>query len=175
MPKRTLKDVCEIHGITRNVLDSLRTQGVNPWDDVAMAEAVRNRRGKSDSKSPAGPVGEVESSVGGEVLSLEDLERELASAPSPQIAQMRKIQISGLREAIKVRVERSELIPIDEVRERDTRIANAVRSAVIKLENDLPPKGVGLDEVGMQKAFRPILRAILEMLADDQSEFWKGK
>jgi len=148
---------------------------VNVWDDEAMAEAVKNRRVKSDSKCPSEAAQADAGPVGGEVLTLEDLERELASAVSPQIAQMRKIQISGLREAIKVRVERSELIHVDEVRERDTRIANAVRSAVIKLENDLPPKGVGLDEAKMQKAYRPILREILEMLADDQSEFWKGK
>ena len=88
---------------------------------------------------------------------------------------MRKTQISGLKEVVKIRMELNQLVSIGEVRERDTRIASAVRLAYIKLENDLPPKGVGLDEAGMQKAFRPVIRNILEMLADDQSEFWKDK
>ena len=111
----------------------------------------------------------------GPVLSLEELEQELAAAPTPQIAQMRKIQISGLREGLKYRQEMMSLISLSEVKERDTKIANAVRSALIKLENDLPPKGVGLDEAGMQKAFRPIITGIMGDLADDQSEFWKEK
>jgi len=174
MPKRTYKDICGIHNITRAICDYAKAEGVNPFNDAEMSKWVAARRKKNDSKANSQTVPTAEDSEG-KPLTLEQLEVELSAAPTPQIAQMRKIQISGLREGLKFRQERSELIPLGEVKERDTRIANAVRAACIKLENDLPPKGVGLDEAGMQKAFRPVIRQILMDLADGQSEFWKDK
>lgn len=175
MPKRTIADVCEQHGITRDMLNVAVTEGVNKWNDDEMRKWVASRRPRVDSKAKASPIVPPDSEIGDEVMTLEGLEDALLSAADPREAGMRKVQIAGLREAIKVRRERNELIPINEIRERDTAIANAVRAACIKLENDLPPKGVGLDEAGMQKAFRPVIRAILEALADSQSEFWADK
>ena len=174
MPKRTYKEICGIHNITRDIVNYAKAEGVNVFNDADMGKWVAARRKKNDSKANSQSVPEA-SDQDGKPLTLEQLEVELSSAPTPQIAQMRKIQISGLREGLKFRQERNELIPLGEVKERDTRIANAVRAACITLENDLPPKGVGLDEAGMQKAFRPVIRGILEMLADAQSDFWKNK
>ena len=171
MPKRTYKEICGIHNITRDIMNYAKAEGVNVMNDAEMGKWVAARRKKNDSKANSQEAGDSD----GKPLTLEELELELSAAPTPQIAQMRKIQISGLREGLKFRQERNELIPLGEVKERDTRIANAVRSACIKLENDLPPKGVGLDEAGMQKAFRPVIRQILEDLADSQSDFWRDK
>jgi len=172
MPKRTYKEICGIHNITRAICDYAKAEGVNPFNDAEMSKWVAARRKKNDSKANSQTVPTAEDSEG-KPLTLEQLEVELSSAPTPQIAQMRKIQISGLREGLKFRQERSELISRHEVAERDIRIANADRAAFIKLENDLPPKGVGLDEADMQKAFRPVLRNNMEMTADALSEFWK--
>lgn len=175
MPRRTIKDVCEQHGITRAVLNCAVNEGVNKWNDDEMRYWLAGRRTRSDSKSPAPGIETPEVPEGGEAMTLDELEEALSAARDPREATMRKTQISGMREVVKIRQDLNQLVAIGEVRERDTRIASAVRLACIKMENDLPPKGVGLDEAGMQKAFRPVIRNILEMLADDQSDFWRDK
>lgn len=60
-----------------------------------------------------------------------------------------------------------------EVMEAQTRVAWAVKAALLRLESEFPPLALGLEnEVAIQRALRPLLRQILHDLSDRHSNFW---
>ena len=71
--------------------------------------------------------------------------------------------------------ESGKLISIEEVDERDVKIGYAIRAGILKLCNDTAPMVEGLDAAKAHAVLTEQGRAILEMLADGTSEFWRDQ
>ena len=173
MPTKTLTARAKELGITRNVLNDARQAGVNHWSDEEMKDWLAKRRpragGKTKPKVEAGPV------IDGDEVTVEQLERDVKAASDYNEVRTIKEKIAALLQAQKVRKEEGQLLSRKEVEERDTRIASAVKGALLKFTNDAAPMVEGLNAAKAQKVIKAQMMGILEQLASDQSEFWKNE
>jgi hypothetical protein len=173
MPKKTLSDVAREHGLTRDQLNAARTQGVDPWNPEAVAEWAATRRPRVAKTATLAKEILNDDTAGGDVT-LESIERELKHATVYESVKILKEKLAGLKTAMQVRQEMRELVPIGEVDERDTRIAAAMKAAILRLCNDAAPQVEGLEAAKAHKVLMAEGKKILDQLADEQSEFWKG-
>lgn len=172
MPKKTLADVAREHGLTRDQLNAARTQGVDPWSPSEVAAWAASRRPRvAKTAEMAGE--SINSDTVGSEVTLDSIEKELKEAKDYDTVKILQGKLAGLKVAMQVRQEMRELVPIAEVDERDTRIAAAMKAAVLRLCNDAAPQVEGLEAAKAHKVLMAEGRKILEQLADDQSDFWK--
>ncbi len=170
--KRTYQELADQYGLTHGQIKKLADEGVDVYDGLAVVEAQgkKNHKIKGEATLPNHKPNKT-----GDV-SLADLKDQL-SVKGITIDEIKVLKEAGLAHKALTAAEKEEgkLVPITEVDERDTTIAAAVRAMVSKWRNDLPPKLVGLDEVGIQKVMLETEIELLTMLSDSQSEFWKGR
>lgn len=173
MPTKTLTARAKELGITRNVLNDMRQAGVDIWrDDKARAWLESRRPRVNPTAKVTGPQpGDDKPATS--PATIEELEIQVRLAESYDEVKVIKEKIAALLQAQKVRKEEGELIPRREVDERDTRIAAAVKGALLKFCNDVPPMIEGQTASKAQKTIKAQMLGILEQLASDQSEFWK--
>lgn len=168
MPKRTYKDLEKLHSVTRHQLNAARAKGVNVWNDAECADYFaksRKRVGKKakiPEKTPAAVAQDIEA-----------IKLELAKATDYETVKILSEKLKGLQTAVRVQRDTRELIPLDEVESRDVRIAAAVKAGVLKLCNDAAPMVEGLDAAKAHKVLMDQGTHVLEMMADEQSEFWR--
>jgi phage terminase Nu1 subunit (DNA packaging protein) len=114
-------------------------------------------------------------SVKNYVAKLRDKQREkieIAGVPDLDESKARKeAAMAGLAE-LKLAAEKMEFIPIAEVDGRDARIAGSVRMAVLRQRAELPPQLEGLQANQIATVLDDYNRAMLDEMADVQSEFW---
>ena len=79
---------------------------------------------------------------------------------------------AGLAE-LKLAEEKMEVVRIAEIDMRDAKIGAAVRAATMKRRSELPPILEGLSANQIAAILDERDRDFLEMLADQQSEFWQ--
>jgi hypothetical protein len=80
--------------------------------------------------------------------------------------------MAGLAE-LKLAEAKMEVVRIADIDERDAKIGSAVRAATMKRRSELPPILEGLSASQIVTILDDHDRAILEKLADMQSEFWE--
>lgn len=168
MPKRTLKDIQEFHGISRDQMNAARVKGVNIFNDVEMARAlenVRHRLKPDASIPPAAPEAKAQS--------LEEIEDALRKSLDIDTIKILAAKLKGLKDVIAVRIETGELVPVGEVRQSMTRIVSAARGELLKLSSDLPPKLAGLSEPKMQAIIRAGIIEILTTLSDETGAIYQ--
>ena len=177
MPKRTLANVCELHGITRDQLNAAKVAGVNVWNDKTFAAWLAKRRPKTPNgaklKLPA-----TEPAIPDDATpeqTLEMIERQLRQATDNATVTILKNKLAGLLIGMKVRAEAGELIPVGEVKEDAARVYSAHRSVLMKLSSDLPPRLCGLDQGKIQKTLRAEITEALKMLSDNTNEIFDEK
>ena len=166
MPRETQEQAAKRLGITRNILQNAKAAGVNWRDDAAMKEWIGTRRPKIKGDA------QIETPEDPENITIEDLEFQVKAAKDYDSVKILKEKIASLLQAQKVRKEAGDLISRKAVDERDTRIAAAVKGALLKFCNDCPPMIEGLTAAKAQKVIKSQMVGILEQLANDQSEFW---
>jgi hypothetical protein len=165
MPKRTLNDVMETHGITRNVLNAAKLKGVNVWNDADMIEHLAGTR----HRLAAG----AEMSEGSDAQSLEEMEDAIRRAKGIDDVKILKEKLAALKIAVQVRTETKELIPVGEARQSMTRCVSAARGELLKMSSDLPPRLAGLGEAQIQKVIREAVVEVLTRLADETNELYQ--
>ena len=140
MPKKTLNEIAKANGLTRAQLDAAKTNGVNVWDPRELEKWMETRRPRVAKSA------QLSEGFGDEELpTLESIEAELLRAKTHEDVKILQGKIAGLKTAMQVRQEMRELVPIGEVDERDTRIAAAMKAAVLRLCNDAAPHVEGLE------------------------------
>ena len=167
MPKKTYKDICEKHGITRGMMDAAKADGVNCRNDSDLAEWLKGRRHriKPDAKIPVGD-------KAAHAESLEEIEAAIRKSSDIDTIKILKAKLDALKVAVAIRKEMRELIDIGEVRQAGTRAASAARGELLKLSSDLPPRLAGLSEAKMQPVIRAEVVEILGRLADATSSIY---
>jgi len=170
MAKRKHADIAEDHGVTIPVIKKLSLKGVNVYDFDAVAEALSKQRHRIKPDAKLSP-----ELVNDSLDTLESLKAQALQATSLDDAKIIKEKAAALQGLIKVEREMGKLIPLAEVDERDTRIAAAIKAAMLKTQNDMPPVLEGLSSVDIRIKIGEHNIGILKDLADAQSEFWKDK
>ena len=94
------------------------------------------------------------------------------SAERLRLERIQLVRAQRERQEIENARVRGELIPRRDVQESDTRIGAAMKAALLAIENNWPPKLVGLSHSQMMEIIHRETRHILTQLADGQSEFW---
>ena len=173
MPRKTLAMRAQELGITQAVLQNAKSDGINPWRDDEMKPWLAKRRPRVNSKAKVTGPPPGDDKPATSPATIEELEIQVRLAESYDEVKVIKEKIAALLQAQKVRKEEGELLPRREVDERDTRIAAAVKGALLKFCNDVPPMIEGQTASKAQKTIKAQMLGILEQLASDQSEFWK--
>jgi phage terminase Nu1 subunit (DNA packaging protein) len=87
-------------------------------------------------------------------VELEGLIQQVKSARTYNDARTLKLQIEALRSGYALTVEQERYCSIPEILDAMTSIAASVRSAIMRMEADLPPMLEGMDAPAMQKTIR---------------------
>jgi hypothetical protein len=159
MPKRTYKDLENLHGVTRNQLNAAKLDGVNIWNDEEAAEYLGSRRARI---KPGTKISDQESAA---AQTLEQIENAIRSAQDIDTVKILKEKVMALKGVVAVQVETRELISIGEVKEDIIKCVSASRAEFLKLSSDLPPKLAGLDEAMIESVVRDEVNAILSRLS----------
>lgn len=167
MPKRTLKQIAENHGITRDKLNAIRAKGVNVYNDSELKKAIGKQRHRmaSDAKIPEGD-------SAGDAQTLEEIEDEIRKSKDIEVIKILKAKLDALKVTVSIRKETRELIDVGEVRQSITKIVSAARGELLKLSSDLPPRLAGLGEAKMQPLIRSEIVEILTRLADESGSLY---
>jgi len=171
--KRTYEELATEYGLTVDKIKKLKGEGVNVYDPLDVIEATKAKRHRASGESV---LPNHDTPKASKDVSLGDMKAQL-SVGGITIDEIKALKEAGLAHKALTAAEKEEgkLIPISEVEEAQIVDASAVRAMVSKWRNDLPPKLVGLDEVGIQKVMLETEIELLTMLSDSQSEFWKGR
>lgn len=168
---RPYKELAALHGVSIDTIKQLKSvKGVDVHDDEAVTIALGQMRHriKPDAKLDI-PDDEKDKQT------LESWKDQLRTTTDLESAKIIKEKGEAYRKVLAAQQTEGSLIPINEVQERDTRIASCVRAAILKMESELPPMVTGLTSPEIKEVLRPYLREILSDMADSQSEFWKDK
>jgi hypothetical protein len=169
MPKRTYKDLEQLHGVTRDQLNAAKAQGVNIWNDEEAAEYLGSRRARI---KPGTKISDDESAA---AQTLEQIENAIRSAQDIDTVKILKEKVMALKGVVAVQVETRELISIGEVKEDIIKCVSASRAEFLKLSSDLPPKLAGLEEAAIESVVRDEVNAILGRLSASFHEIYGVK
>ena len=177
MPRKTLQQRAAEFGISIDILNNAKNQGVNVWNDEEMAAWVGSRRPKADSGKSGQISGTDAEIASGEIPtgSIDEIKDALARATNYSLVKTLKEKLDAMLKIQKLEQESGKLISIEEVDERDVKIGSAIRAGILKLCNDTAPMVEGLDAAKAHAVLTEQGRAILEMLADGTSEFWRDQ
>lgn len=150
----TLQKVLDIFGVTRKTISLWRKEGKDVPDKVGKKEDLAAWRSWFASNPDAG------FSKG---KPRKDRESLLCA----------KLELEIETKKLELEKEQGNWVAKDEVEERDIRIASVVKAGLLKLCNDTAPMVEGLEASKIHKVLMDQGVKILEMMADEQSEFWK--
>ena len=94
-------------------------------------------------------------------------------AKSYEEVRVLKMQQDAKLQAYKLEVEEGKHTKNSVIRENTIRIGSALKAALLRYENDLPPMCEGLNAAKIQKIVREKNNLILEMFFNLQSELYK--
>ncbi len=95
-----------------------------------------------------------------------------ADVPSLEESKAKKMYFDAQLAEAKLAEAKMDSIPLSTVVERDSKIGVAVRTAVMRIPNDMPGQLEGHAPAQMKNILTDCVRSILEELSDDQSELW---
>lgn len=167
MPRRSYAEIGEPHGLTKAQVLNAKTDGVNVYDDAALAEWKRQRRPKADT-------GATLSAGSGDDITIEELEREVRRADDYNTVKILKEKIASLHQAQKMRREDRELIPLKEAKEAVIRIVSGLKGRLLKVPSDTAPRVEGLEAAKAEKVIREEIIKAMEDLADDSQQIFEG-
>ena len=151
MPKRTIQDLCDHHGITKSQWQAAKVSGVNTWNDADLSAWLATRRpriAKNAKLEETNALHIPPDSTPEHAIEL--IERALMFSTDHTEIKILGDKLKGLMQAVKIRVETGELIPKGEVQNDATRVYSAVRAELLKLSSDIPPRLEGLSASKMQ-------------------------
>jgi translation initiation factor 2 alpha subunit (eIF-2alpha) len=135
------------YGVAYDVIRKAHAEGVDVYDENAMADRIAKRMPNTIS------------TASGKVGSLADVKIE-------------KLRKETERLQLKIDAEKKRLVPIDQVRRDMVRIANAVRSELMRFAGDVP-NWEGLKAAEMQRRVDEKVEAMCTDLADAFGELYK--
>lgn len=166
MPKTTIAEACRKRGLTRGEWDEAKRQGIDPWDQKAMAEWLAGRRHRI---KPGAQISDTEAA---DAQTLEQIEDAIRKATDIDTVKILKEKVMALKTAMHIRTESCELIPVGEVRQSITRVVSAARGEFLKMTADIPPRAEGLDAPAIQKILRDAVIDVLTRLSDQTSALY---
>jgi phage terminase Nu1 subunit (DNA packaging protein) len=98
-----------------------------------------------------------------------------SGVPNIDTSKARKEAALAEKEELRLAEMKLEVVPISEVEQREARIGAAVRAAITKQRSELPPILEGLTANQIASIIDERNRALLDELADMQSEFWERR
>jgi hypothetical protein len=170
MPKRTHKDICDLHAISRDQLNYAKSKGVNIYSDAEMMAHLKGRGGQGvtgiDKQAREKEI------LQGKAQTLEEIEHEVRSATDRATAQLATEKLKGLKSVTEIRVKNGELIPRGKAREDVMRCCAATKGEFMKLANDYAGKLAGLPEAKIHKELRTAVIAILDGLSKEAEKLF---
>ena len=177
--KQTALDRANQIGVSIPTLNSWKRCGVDIFDD----DQIRNRLTKTRSLPPTlkpewlpqvAPAAPISSGDDPTSIDIEAIIRQLSTVTDKHQAQTVKTQIDGLLNAYKLREAAGKYISKATVDDALTRIAAAVKAAILRMEADLPPQLEGADPPTMQRIIRGKVDEVMAMLSDESSKIWEA-
>lgn len=170
--KKTMQQRADALGLSVDVLKKMKVKGVNIDDPKAIKDHQNTQRLRVQSTKKNAKDDSEESSIGA-AMTIEDIDA-IINNPASDYSQIRtaKERLASLTASQKLRRELAESFSADEVKERDTRIASAVRMAMMRFETDMPGQCEGLTASKMKVVIRVMITQLLTDLSDAQSPFW---
>jgi hypothetical protein len=160
MPKRTIKDLLKIHGVTRDQLNAAKSNGVDIWNDEAVKTWLDTKRHRIK------PGAEMSEEVGA-TQTLAEIEEAIKRATNIDDVKILKEKVLALKGIVSVQQETRQLVPTSEVREEIVRCVSAARAEMMKITSDLPPRISGLSESAIQKILVDEMKRLLTNLSSE--------
>jgi hypothetical protein len=154
----TMAELSEMFGLSLPRVTQLYAEGIvvkESMNKVDLIQSVKNYIAKLREKKK-------------DTISVEGIPHIDESKARKEAAQ------AGLAE-LKLAEEKMEVVRIAEIDTRDAKIGAAVRAATMKRRSELPPILEGLSANQIAAILDERDRDFLEMLADQQSEFWERR
>lgn len=107
-------------------------------------------------------------------VELEGLIQQVKSARTYNDARTLKLQIEALRSGYALTVEQERYCSIPEIMDAMTGIAATVRSAIMRMEADLPPMLEGMDAPTMQRTIRQKVDEIMQTIHEAGEKMTNG-
>ena len=107
-----------------------------------------------------------------QAIELEGLIEQVKSARTYNDARTLKLQIEALRSGFALEVDQMKHVSKSTVEEALMKIGAAVRSAIVRMEADLPPMLDGASPATMQRIIREKTDEVMTSLADAANEVW---
>ena len=166
MPKRTIKDLLKLHGITRDQLNAAKSNGVDIWNDEAVKTWLDTKRHRIK------PGAEMSEEVGA-TQTLAEIEEAIKRATNIDDVKILKEKVLALKGIVSVQQETRQLVPVSEVRDQAAQMYSVARSEFLKLSADAPPRISGLSESKCQQILRDMIIEILEGLSSATADSFK--
>ena len=166
--KPTHQNIADSHETTLARVKYAAKLGVNVYDSAALT-AHLSTDGRIDKGAKLSETA-LELLEGAETIEdLIDVNGKLTNLADLKIVSLR---IDNVKRATAVLKEQQKLISRAEVEERDLAIGNAMKLALLRLGQELPPvlEGLTVNEISVEVKKQHL--AILHQLADQQSEIW---
>jgi flagellar biosynthesis/type III secretory pathway protein FliH len=173
--KNKLERAGEI-GVSMPTLKSWERSGVDIWSDDDVRKKLGRMRNmpphlkpefQPKASAPITPPGDDPTQI-----DIETIISQLSAATDKHQAQTVKIQIDGLLNAYKLREAAGKYVAKAKVDEDLLRIGAAVKSAMKRMEADLPQMLEGMTASKIQTVIRDKVDEVLAMLADKTAEVW---
>jgi hypothetical protein len=164
-------------GCTMQTLSNWSRSGTDVFDDDAVRDRIRKCRHLPHGlkpewvPKPAAPVADVDPVQSGDHT--ERLIHELSITTNERDAKRLKVQIDGLHKGFALREAAGSYVARSTVDEALMRIAAAVKSAILRMESDLPPVLEGMSPPKMQVVIRGKVDEVMLMIADASSKVWE--
>lgn len=174
MSKKTLAQICEKNGISRDVLDAAKAAGVNVWNAAELAEHLGNRRHRvaKDAKLTVAPDLPDDEMPDDPHEAIRRIESDIRRTQDHNDVKILADKLKALLVGVKIREEMGDLIPVGQVREAATRVCSAARSELLKLASDASPRLEGLGASKIQTILRAEITEILTRLSDETSSLY---
>lgn len=170
--KPTRNRLARALGVTVRRIGQLASEGM-PCDSIAGARAWRREQERHPLRMRMKPGdGIPDGTTAANASTIDEIAGELAKAPDYATAKTLSEKLSGLRLAERLLRDIKVVVPVEEVRKSDARVAYACRVAIDRFVADAAPVIVGLDAPRIHKALMEHGHRLLDRLADPSSECW---
>ena len=181
----TLPQLSSFHKISITTLHRLRRKGVDIQEPQAVADEILSQSKRPQSwesgipwKDKPAPVGDTAETVPDTSTVPQDersLKAQALSASDYTEARFFWTKLRSLREAKQIDILDQKHIHRDEVIDDMTKIGHGVKSALLRLQNDLPAALEGLTAPQIQGVIKIKVREILTDLSDSTSRLYDLK
>ena len=174
---KTIKQIADYHKVSETSIKTLKRKGVDIQDRYAVRDAYLSQQRRPQSyinghapwEDPPAGIEDDSEELPEDEAAIRD---QALKATTWDEARFRWTQLKALKESRQLDILHERYVSAEDVAEDYTRIGFAVKAAMIRLSNDLPPMLEGMSAPQMKKKIREQTIHILAMLGGKDAELF---